>query len=358
MAEKKKLVGVQYLRGIAALMVAYFHLRTQIPAFTADLSFDRVLNSDHLSTGVYVFFVISGFIMYVTGRNLSASDFVRRRLVRILPLYWSLTLAVCAVAILAPHLVHRTDVTAEYVAKSMLFVPYSNPSQDQLLYPVLVPGWSLNYEMGFYALFAAALLAPRQWRTWIITGALGICALAGVIHSRSEVLNVWGFYTSSRLLLFAAGIGLGVAYTRLRLSRWVCAGLVLAGFWMILGDGLTGKALRLEEFLGSVAIVAGLAVWEHQYGLPTIRALLLLGDASYSLYLVHIFVFGITRTIWRHLHVHGAAAFATFSMLAAVGAALMTYTLIEVPSIALLKGRLWSGVKRPEIVAPNPAAVK
>lgn len=382
--QKAKVLGIQYLRAGAALMVAYYHLQSQIPAFTPALSFDRVINSAHLSSGVYVFFVISGFIMYVTGRKLSAAEFVRRRLVRILPLYWSVTLAVSLIAVLAPHAVHRTDVTAEYVAKSMLFVPYANPTQHALLFPILVPGWSLNYEMAFYALFALGLLAPARWRMAIVGGVLGTCVTAGLLRSRPEMFSVWGFYTSSRLLLFAAGIGLGMVYTRLRprsaptmtlgapwaaangvhwlrtadgspwkgrckkgdtlvtdarpqLPRAVCAALVLVGLWMILGD--FGAFTRSAQSWGSVEIVAGAVAWEYQYGLPRWRALLLLGDASYSIYLIHIFAFGFTRELWLHLHGRAAAEpalFAAFSMLVAVGFGLITYHSIERPALAIL----------------------
>lgn len=401
MVGKEKLLGVQYLRATAALMVAYYHLRTQIPAFLPALSFDRVVSSAHLSSGVYVFFVISGFIMYVTGRNLSAGDFVRRRLVRILPLYWTVTLAVCVVAVVAPHAVHRTDVTAEYVTKSLLFVPYNNPTQQDVLFPILVPGWSLNYEMAFYAIFAAALLAPARWRTWIIGAVLGSCVLAGVLRSRPEMLDLWGFYTSSRLLMFAAGIGLGMVYTRLRprssptmmlgspwsgadgvysfeashgsqwrgrcrngeavvmdarprLPRWACAALVGIGFWMILGSAFTGEAQRIAQLWGSLAIVGGTVAWEYQYGLPKWRALLLLGDASYSLYLVHLFAFGITRTLWSRLHWQGGIAaycFATTSILVAVTLALATYRLIERPALTILTRK----PRPPPVITPLSA---
>lgn len=348
------------------MMVAYFHLRAQVPEFARDLSFHWIVDSDRLSSGVSIFFVISGFIMYVTGRKLTAANFIRRRIARILPLYWSITLAVCAVAIAAPHAVRRTDVTLEYLAKSLFFIPYHNPTQLGLLFPILVPGWSLNYEIAFYALFSVALLAPPRWRTSIIGGALGTCALAGSLRPRPELLDIWGFYTSSQLLLFAAGIALGALYTQLQaraaegvrpqLPRWACAGLALIGFWMILGDW-PGQVMGLT---GSVAIVTGIVAWEHQYGLPRWRGLLLLGDASYSLYLVHLVAFGITRALWGHLGAHGAlgaAGFAATSMVAAVSLALVTYRFIELPALAMLTaGRQTPGVQQSACDRPRPRA--
>ena len=339
MARKEKLLGVQYLRGIAALMVAYYHLQSQIPAFTAELSFDRIVNSARLSSGVYVFFVVSGFIMYVTGRKLSAGDFVWRRLTRIIPLYWAVTIMVCLLALAEPRVLHRTDVTLDFFIKSLLFIPYANPTQQNLFFPILVPGWSLNYEMAFYGLFAAALFAPLRWRMWIVGIALAMCVLAGMIHSGPEMRSEWGFYTSNRLLLFMAGLGLGAVYTRLQLPKLVCAIFIGAGFWLILANFPSLGMIWIAQLLGSVAIVTGAVIWECQYGLPRWRALLLLGDASYSIYLVHLFAFGLTRELWKRVPLHGifgATAFGIVSMAMVVGIAVVTYRVIERPASTLM----------------------
>ena len=385
-AGKEKLIGVQYLRAIAALMVAYFHLQDEIPAFSRALSFDRIVDSHNLSCGVSVFFVISGFIMYVTSRKLSASEFAKRRLVRIIPLYWGVTLLVVAVALLDPRGLQSTVLDATYITKSLIFVPYHNPGQHGALFPVLVPGWTLNYEMAFYTLFALALLAPARWRMVVIGSTLGIAALAGCMHSRPMMTSLWGFYTSSLLLLFAAGIGLGMLYTKLRpigtssftvgspwsgpdgkffiemldgsrrlvrfrhgsavvvdarpqLPRWVCGLIVGIGLWLILADWSGAALANTMQSLGAIAIVAGVVAWEWQYGLSRVRWLLLLGDASYSIYLVHLFAFGLVRQAWKHVHLHGdvgALVFVVVAMGAALGLALVTYRVIERPSMAFL----------------------
>lgn len=343
---KEKLVGVQYLRAIAALMVAYYHLVDQIPAFAHTLSFSSVLSSQRLSAGVDIFFVISGFIMYVTGRDLSAGEYAWRRLVRIVPLYWALTLVVCAIAVLDAATLHRTDVTAEYAIKSLLFLPYHNPTQQDLLFPLLAPGWTLNYEMAFYALFALALLLPR-YRMRAVCFVLLALTLAGMLRARPEMLSISGFYTSSRLALFAAGITLGWLHgtRRLHISRVLCAALILAGFWGVLTDWTPVESSRWAELASATAIVTGVLAWEQQFGLPRLRIPLLLGDASYSIYLAHLFAFGLVRSIWSH--VDGLPwAFATASMMAAVALALVTYRLIERPALRLL-----SGTRQPQAAA-------
>ena len=94
-------LSLQYLRGIAALLVVAFHAAEYLarasgrPAgfpFTAGVS------------GVDVFFVISGFVITWSsaGRAMSPADFLWRRAVRIVPLYWFLTFIVTSIALLQP----------------------------------------------------------------------------------------------------------------------------------------------------------------------------------------------------------------------------------------------------------------
>jgi len=178
-------------------------------------------------------------------------------------------------------------------------------------------------------------------------------ALAGVIHSRPELRSAYGFYTGSHILLFGFGLLLGAAHTRLRaraeapcadgrlrLPWWLCGALLVIGFWVLLSDFQKPEIDRLAQFFGSVAIVSGAVAWEYQYGLPRWRLLLLLGDASYSIYLVHIFAFGLVRQLWKHVPLDtgvGALAFGLVSMMVAIGLALITYRLVEKPSVRWLK---------------------
>jgi len=321
-------------------MVVYYHLVGQIPGLAPHFRFDTIIDSAHLWSGVCVFFVISGFVMYVTGRNLSASEFVWRRTARIVPLYWSVTLAVCALALLDPHLLHRTELTTYDLVKSLLFVPYANPGQGGQLFPILVPGWTLDYEMAFYALFAVALLAPARWRAWLIVAAIAASAVLGLLYPGERMYSIWGFYTSALVLLFAAGVLMGAAYIHIRerkvdlhVPKWVWVAVMLLGFWMILADL---PHFAVWQLAGSIAVVGAAVAWEHQFGLPRSRVLLLLGDASYSIYLVHLFAFGLIRVEWTHLHGENALVFAILAVGSAIALALVTYQLIERPSLALL----------------------
>ncbi len=113
--------------------------------------------------GVYMFFVISGFIMvHISWENFgkrgASADFLGRRIIRIVPLYWLATLAA-----LASHKVwatHGTHAGWMDLAYSLAFIPYF--SGEDGWYPILPGGWTLNYEMMFYAVFALGLTLPRK----------------------------------------------------------------------------------------------------------------------------------------------------------------------------------------------------
>jgi exopolysaccharide production protein ExoZ len=104
--------------------------------------------------GVDIFFVISGFIMVYTtqSHHVGPFSFFVNRVVRIVPIYWLLTLAVFTLAVIAPHLLGATRAAPSELLKSLLFIPFAK--SNGAVQPILFLGWTLNYEMFFYMLFA------------------------------------------------------------------------------------------------------------------------------------------------------------------------------------------------------------
>ena len=155
--------------------MAYFHSTIQVPSLTPYFH-TYLFASGNLAAGVDIFFVISGFIMLVTSRQTSPAEFMVRRLIRIVPLYWALTLLVSALLILKPELFRTTVVTAPFLIKSLLFIPYANPGHGGEVMPILTPGWSLNFEMFFYLIFCFVLIFPLGRR--ILVSGMVFAALA------------------------------------------------------------------------------------------------------------------------------------------------------------------------------------
>jgi exopolysaccharide production protein ExoZ len=278
---------IQYLRGIAAMMVVWHHAQTTVDGTTQFLGFH-----EWGKRGVDLFFVISGFIMLVTTweKPISPAQFIRNRIQRIVPLYWAVTFAAIAQAYIAPWL--KWD--GESLAKSLLFIPYYSLNFPGEIWPLLVPGWTLNYEMFFYALFALLLLAGRNWRVPVMALVLGCLVVTGMIAKpHSAPLAV---YTSPLLLEF-------------------CAGMILGRFWVM-------RPHARQEGGHSV--------------------LMALGDASYSIYLTHLLTLGVLRAIWRHFipvntTLAESVCFVGIALFSSAVAGYLCYRVIEKPVTDALK---------------------
>src|SRR4030081_3263261 len=101
-------------------------------------------------------------MVMTTAKGMSPSKFMELRIIRVVPLYWLWTLFLVALTLMAPHMLKRVHPTPIMVVKSLLFI---------MVAPVLLQGWTLNYEMFFYALFALSLCLTR-FRLEVMTGAL------------------------------------------------------------------------------------------------------------------------------------------------------------------------------------------
>jgi exopolysaccharide production protein ExoZ len=277
------IVTIQYLRGIAASLVALYHAAGTppfgpAPSWIADL-------------GVDLFFVISGCIMWATTqRGRGPLGFWEARLLRIVPLYWIFTTLYVAVALLWPAALFNAALDPLFVAKSYLFVPAVHPALGGTA-PVYTLGWTLNYEMFFYLLFGLCLFIPqRAPRLAVTIATLVVLVLIGAIVAPDGA--VAAFYTRPIMLDFAAGILLAWLAPRLH-AMPPAAGLALIAFalaWLIGAPIMTSWTARIVLVgVPAVATVAGALVLEPLAHRRPSRLGLLLGDASYAIYLAHPF---------------------------------------------------------------------
>ena len=275
----KPLLSIQYLRAIAALMVVVYHTC-------------RWSNRDFEigAAGVDVFFVISGFILWTicAERPLRPVDFLVRRLVRVAPLYWLLTIGAALAAVAWPGLFFDVDPEPGHVLLSLAFIQHLNPSGFP--FPLISAGWSLNYEAVFYLIFAASLFAPAAWRFRGLAFGLAGVVLFGILVPPAYFLGA-----NLMFMQFLAGAWLA----RLRLAGGLpdrqTGGLLIAGA-ILLFAGLAffylfEAVLRpLWWGIPALALVAGLVMVDDDGGLPKLPWLRFLGDASYSIYLTHVLV--------------------------------------------------------------------
>jgi exopolysaccharide production protein ExoZ len=156
------------------------------------------------------FFVISGFIMAVTslGSTQGPWHFWRRRFIRVVPLYWVLTFLMVSIWFLKPALFKTLSPSWSTLAQSLLFIPHFSVSFPDEVWPLLVPGWSLNYEMFFYAVFGFCLALPVRLR--VVALSLFFLALVFAGYAFAPVASAaQRVYLSPLLLEFLFGVWIG-----------------------------------------------------------------------------------------------------------------------------------------------------
>lgn len=342
--------SLQVLRFLAALAVVLFHtgsgLQMEHPDWANPFSLGYA--------GVDVFFVLSGFIMAHTVRpERGAWDFSARRIARIVPLYWFLTLALFAVTLLAPALLNSPNASFGELASSLVFVPYVKDSGA--VQPLLFLGWTLCYEMFFYLIYAVAiaisgrLFAGEGTEKVLVAGCLALCIAVGFIVPDRNALA--GFYTSPILAEFIFGIALCEALRRWPIhqrSFGLAGALVLiAGLLFLILQGLP-RPIALG--IPAVIVVAAFVLMPEAKS-TSFRGMVLLGNASYSLYLIHPYCIQLpiklSARLGGPLLMVGAAS---LGALAALVASIFLYQMLEKPAQkailrSLLPGRMAAGPK-------------
>ena len=283
------------------------------------------------AAGVDVFFVISGYIIWTVGTGPEATPgvFFWRRLTRVAPAYWLATGAVVALAMLWPTLLRQVTLSPAHIALSLAFVQHIDPRG--LPFPVLPPGWSLNYEAVFYALFTVVLFAPAALRFRLLLAALGGVIVFGVLDPPA-------YYLGANMMLLQFGAGAWLA-RRQQLGRRILpeigAALAAIGVLLLASQGLTGLRSDLWRPLlwgvPAAMIVAGAVALEPLRAIRPPAALLRLGDASYAIYLCH---FVAVDLVARAMGVLNPWVFVPTAIAASIAAGMAFHRWIERPLIA------------------------
>lgn len=278
-----RLHALQYLRAIAALAVVYSHAAIQVEDYSPYLGKAG-------SFGVDIFFVISGFIMiYIAKPDARPIPFFVNRIRRVVPLYWFFTLLMAAILLLMPSVFKATTFEWGSFLMSLAFIPHWSVAQEGVAWPIVAPGWSLNFEMYFYLVFAFSLFFAERYRVLFITLVItAVFLIAQSLHTGDSAMAQ--FYGKSMVFEFVFGMVLAVAWKRgFRLPASTAFWLLLLGTCLLF---LRFPVARILEFgVPSLMIVtACLFVRVKEY-----RWAVVLGDASYALYLSHIFTLGVLR---------------------------------------------------------------
>jgi exopolysaccharide production protein ExoZ len=343
--------SIQVLRALAALAVIYTHIRYDFSVKFAVADFPPHIGL--LDTGVDMFFVISGFVMVYASERLfqrrgGPHEFLARRILRIVPLYWATSLAALAYILVrqrASDLV-PSAVFYKWAAASFLFLPYARTNGE--LSPLNGVGWTLNYEMLFYAVFAIAVCLSRRGAVAAIALLFAAMVLVGLRFG--PLPNPFAFWCEPLILEFVLGMLVAVALREgWRLPPWLAHGIILAGLAIFLLEEHFAPATSrvLAWGLPSALVVAGLTLNAGSRGVrhPGLlaRTFGFLGAASYAIYLVHPFALAAPRLLHFGLAGDGITPpaqpwlYASLQLVAAVAAGVIVHLGVERPVTRALR---------------------
>ena len=336
-----ELYGVQMLRAVAALAVVVHHTLEQSNGAAHRFSPDRLTTSG--ASGVDIFFVLSGFIMlHVSFRGTDAPPtpgaFLLRRATRIYPFYWLCCLGVLTISAMGFLATHHFP--ASRVVAALLLLPGDT---------ILGVSWTLVYEVYFYLLFAATLKARSATvSVFATTAAILALQVAGALLPASDTAS---FLTSPLPLEFCFGLFLAYAYAAWsrRNRSWpvppvaalALMGLMAAVPLFVMHDGTAGLPALPRVFAwgipATLVVASALSIGAPRGAIA--RFLVLLGDASYALYLTHVFVMmGYGRVMkieaFRHLPQQG---FVVLIVLLCLAVGLVAHLVLEKPLLAVVR---------------------
>lgn len=296
------ILNIQTLRVLFTFMVVTAHLETVY----AVIGLDQVIRAfDRIS--VDGFLVVSAFLIPYTHarRPRPPLDFVGRRLARLVPFYWAVTLAVSVLCLIAPQLFMSTVVNATTLFKSLFFIPYEK--RPDIYEPIVFVGWTMTYFI-FYILLHGLSLKLAGKRAWIMTTAvLSALVILGLIFKPTDAIGIT--FTNLRLLPLIAGLLLCTWWLHVQdrivpspLPKWfkpacyaaIAAGFVAVWFRDILFPGVHPRVVGTvfaSLSVGAAIILNRAGVVHHSKLRDT------LADASFTIYLTHFFITQATMKI-------------------------------------------------------------
>lgn len=331
----KRLDAVQALRALAAMLVVTGHAIYEARIYDATGTLAHMANWPVWSAGVDLFFVLSGYIMMWTFGERFAEphaprEFLARRLVRILPPYWVFTLLLALAIVLVPGRIETARLDTGHLALSLLLIPHVAPTGG--IHPLLALGWTLMYEMFFYLVFAVALLFPRRIGLALLVLAFAVSNLAARsgVPMPDALALMWGDTVIFEFLL-------GIAFYFIQRDGRLDTGRMVAVVFTLLSATAAVRLMPNVESrfllygLPALAILA-LASWAVPLRRSALIGLLVLvGDASYTLYLSHPFVLEPVKELAEVAggSRFGIALYLVAAIASAIAFALIFYRLIE-----------------------------
>lgn len=366
-----KINSIQFLRAIAVILVVHVHAIDTQEAFSVSHQQKFYFLENFGAIGVDLFFAISGFIIsYVANSYFGARegvDFLKKRFLRINPIYYVATLVFMVMFCLFDKFFPVIAVL-NGLRDTALMLPVLNA--QKWLGPLLIVGWSLSYEWWFYVLFFVLILFRVKNKALLLLLVIPALVVIGRLLHPHDFRAI--FYTNPIMLEFLFGVIIYWLYRHVKVATGIAAALLILGLGGYVYNILHGFGDISE--LGSVTSGVGSLKRVLLWGLPSAFILagcifleakgvfaklwnnrfgLLVGDASYSIYLTHYTLFYILTQVYIQTGFFWNPDLSIFvHMVLAVGAGILFYQKVERPLLKLLHSK--PPVQQPPVHAAMP----
>lgn len=349
-----KLKSIQWLRGIAVLLVVYSHSINLQNEFSVSIQ----QNFFHLwklgAIGADVFFVISGFIIsHVTNRLYGFKEgfqFLHKRILRIYPVYYIITfLQIGLYYLLIPGF--QIGPVIQYLRDSLILIPIL-PKQNVML--IIITAWTLEFEWCFYILSFILIIIKAR------TKEISIILIMGTIITLGQILSFEDIrlkmLSNPIILEFLFGVLIYILYLKITPSGIICYTILILSlllafyniFWGYPADVPNFAAVLLENsgltrsFLWGIpsALFVGSCIFLEKMKLTGFsfknKWMQLIGNASYSIYLLNMPLEFLLRSIYKRIGFPLPADVSVFFHLAFyVGLGIIFYQFIEKPLLKI-----------------------
>jgi peptidoglycan/LPS O-acetylase OafA/YrhL len=339
-SDKGTVWNIQILRFVAAAMVLFGHLNHEVlQRPELDVGNFRPFEMVWWPGGVDIFFVISGFIMYhISADQFSVSGaprrFLERRFLRLVPPYWAFTGLVLLAMVIFPRQLAYNNTSLWHIVASLLFIPANNPSG--LALPVLILGWTLNFEMLFYVCFAIGLSQTRGRGVMVISAILLLLAISMAFGPYPAPFSFW---CNSIVLEFLFGMAVAAARRKgVRISTALAILLGVAGvllLFVLSGTGIAGVDFRwrfLWAGIPALLLCAAVALVRESPTPGSLKRLFIFGgDMSFAVYLSHPFTLTVMAFLATRLGLDDPWMYIFVSFFACLLAAAAIFVWFERP---------------------------
>lgn len=295
---KEKLESLQIARAISATMVVFHHIVRSYTVnapdgWTAPSLFDYPAIYNKLAIGVDIFFVLSGFIMvyvcepYVT-KTKPVRDFITRRFIRIYPSYFIVTTAIVILMIIPRLLwqVYNPDLKIFRLIGSYTLFPTFNAEGN--VAPILGAGWTLSYELYFYVLFAISVLLFRRY--FLIGLALSMAAIGLAASALAPTSSIVAFLQNSIIIEFLMGCAIAWLFKRGATLKapltWIALSIFISS--VAPNQELNSPFRFLYWGIPAALFISALVQLDRLEVIKWPKSILIIGDSSYAIYLIHI----------------------------------------------------------------------